>query len=125
MARLDMRKHFFHIQIVIAAAEPSQSFSHLKSATAAAADMVSTKQRTLCARIRFQHFRHRRFRGNTLCFCRHECSYFNLILITKEFLDVTDDLDEPINLRRRVVKVKTGPSRGVNPQLAHERLVAM
>jgi len=43
----------------------------------------------------------------------------------EELLDFSQHLHKAVSLRRRVVEVKTGAGGGFNPQLAHQRLVAV
>src|ERR1035441_5034357 len=64
VAGLDVRQHFGHVQISVACADFRQSFSGLKTATAAAADVKPPEQRPLRAGEFFQHVAHGRLQGN-------------------------------------------------------------
>ena len=59
VARSNVLEDFVHIQIVVPLAELFECLRELKSATAAAADVIAAEQCALRARIRFQHFLHR------------------------------------------------------------------
>src|SRR5437016_3772388 len=43
----------------------------------------------------------------------------------EKFLNFLKHFDEPINFRRRIVKIKTGARRRFNAEFFHERLIAM
>ena len=119
MAGLDVRQNFIRAQISISRADFGKRFRWLKSAAAAPADVVAAEESALRPGKNFQHLLHGALRPDGFSGCGHNK------LSSKKFLDVADDFDEAVDLRRGVINVETGPRRRFHAKLFHERLIAV
>src|SRR5260221_2258739 len=109
-----MLEHLDRVQASIPITQLLNSLGRLEGATAAAANMIPPKHGPLGAGINLQHFPHGRLRlQNTTVRIHNNGSG------REKLLNLTKDLDEPIDFLGRVIDVKTGAGGGFDTELVH------